>query len=92
MRPFLLVRQVRADSMSHHYDESTIIHVEPVRATNKFIVTISYEWTVDILAYVWLVKSCHWLLRHVATIQFVRSRASSAQTSKKSTHASFTER
>jgi hypothetical protein len=39
-----------------------------------------------------LVKSCHWLLRHVATIQFVRSRASSAQTSKKSTHASFTER
>ncbi len=50
MRSFFLVRQVRANPISHDHNESAIIHIQPVGTADEFIVTISYEWTVDILA------------------------------------------
>jgi len=62
MRPFFLVRQVRANAVSHDHNESAIIHIQPVGTADELIVTVSYEWTVDILAQVWLVKSSHTLL------------------------------
>ena len=53
------VRQVFANAVDHHHYESAVIYVQPVAAADEFIIAVSYERTVNILAQVWLVKSCH---------------------------------
>jgi hypothetical protein len=50
MRPFFLVRQVRANPIGHHYNESSVIHIQPVGTTDKLVVAVSDEWTIDIFA------------------------------------------
>ena len=48
-----------ANAVDHHHDERAIIHIQPVGAADELIGAVSYEWAVDVLAQVWLVKSCH---------------------------------
>jgi hypothetical protein len=50
MRPFFLVRQVCANPVGHDYHESAIIHIKPVGTADEFVVAVSYEWAIDILA------------------------------------------
>jgi hypothetical protein len=57
----LFIRQVCPNPVGHHDNERAIIHIQPVRAADKFIATASYERAVDILAQVWLVKMGHGL-------------------------------
>jgi len=59
MRSFFIIREVFADAVDHHHNEGAIIHVQPVRAADKFIGAVSRKWAVNILAQVWLVKTCH---------------------------------
>ena len=59
MRSFLVIREVFANAVDHHHYESAVIYVQPVTAADEFIIAVSYERTVNILAQVWLVKSCH---------------------------------
>ena len=33
--------------------------ISTLRAANELIGAVSYEWVINILAQVWLVKSCH---------------------------------
>ncbi len=61
MRPLFLIRQVRANPVCHDHHESAVIHVQPVGTADELIVAVSYEWAVDILAKVGLVKSGHGL-------------------------------
>ena len=58
MRSFLVIREVFANAVDHHHYESAVINVQPVTAADEFIIAVSYERTVNILAQVWLVKSC----------------------------------
>ena len=57
----VVIRYVCAESVGHHAYERAIVHVQSVRAADKFIATASYERAVDILAQVWLVKMGHGL-------------------------------
>ena len=59
MRSFLVIREVFANAVDHHHYESAVIYVQPVAAADEFIIAVSYERTVNILAQVWLLKSCH---------------------------------
>jgi adenosine/AMP kinase len=59
MRSFFIIREVFADAVDHHHNEAAIIHVQPVGAADKFIGAVSRKWAVNILAQVWLVKTCH---------------------------------
>ena len=61
MRSFLLICQVRTNPIGHHHNESPVIHIQPVGAGDELIVAISYEWAVNVLAEVGLVKSGHGL-------------------------------
>ena len=56
MRSFLVIREVFAKAIDHHHYESAVIYVQPVAAADEFIIAVSYERTVNILAQVWLVK------------------------------------
>ena len=55
----LVIREVFANAVDHHHYESAVIYVQPVAAADEFIIAVSYERTVNILAQVWLVKSFH---------------------------------
>jgi hypothetical protein len=57
MCPFLVIRQVRANALGHHHDESTIIHIKPVGTADELIRAVPYEWTVCVLAQIRLVES-----------------------------------
>jgi len=59
MSSFLIIRQVGTNPLGHHHNEGAVIHVQPVGAANELIVAVSYEWAVNVLAQVWLVKSGH---------------------------------
>ena len=50
MCSFFVIRQVFANAVDHHHDESAIIHIEPVRAADEFIGAVSYERAFNILA------------------------------------------
>jgi hypothetical protein len=65
MRPFFVIRQVFADPIDHHHNESAIIHIQPVRAADELIGAVSCEWAINILAQVWLVESSHWPATHI---------------------------
>jgi hypothetical protein len=45
--PLLIIRQVRANTVDHHHNERTIVHIHPVRATNEFIRCIADEGAID---------------------------------------------
>jgi hypothetical protein len=53
MRSFLVIREVLANAVDHHHYESAVIYVQPVAAADEFIIAVSYERTVNILAQVW---------------------------------------
>jgi hypothetical protein len=57
--PFLVIGQVSANALGHHYDEGTIVHIKPVRAADERIGAIPYKWTVYVLAQVRFVKPSH---------------------------------
>ena len=59
MCPFLVIRQVRANALGHHHDESTIIHIKPVGTADELIRAVPYEWTVYVLAQIRLIESSH---------------------------------
>ncbi len=58
MRPFFVIRQIFANAVDHHHDESAIIHVQPIGAADDLIGAVSGEGTVNIFAKVGLVKPC----------------------------------
>ncbi len=67
MRPFLVIRQVFANAVDHHHDESAIIHIEPVGAAHELTGAVSGEGTVNIFAKVGLVKARHDVCSYVST-------------------------
>ena len=52
----LVIREIFANAVDHHHYESAVIYVQPVAAADEFIIAVSYERTVNILAQVWLVN------------------------------------
>jgi hypothetical protein len=52
MRSFLVIREVFANAVDHHHYEGAVIYAQPVVAADKFIIAVSYERTVNILAQV----------------------------------------
>jgi hypothetical protein len=56
MNSLLVVRQVRTDAVDHYYDESAIIHIEPIRTADELVFAVPDEWTVKIGGEVRLVK------------------------------------
>jgi hypothetical protein len=74
MRPFFFIGQVRADAVHHDQNERAIIHIEPIRPTDKFIGTVSNERAIDILGHVRLVESRHelWFLVAPEALQIYR--------------------
>ena len=40
MRPLFIVGQMRPDFLRHHQNKRPIIHVQPITAPNKFVVTV----------------------------------------------------
>jgi hypothetical protein len=64
MCPFLVIRQVRANALRHHYNEGSIIHIKPVGTADELIGAVPYEWTVYVLAQVRLVEFSHGALSH----------------------------
>ena len=48
--------EVFANAVDHHHYESVVIYVQPVAAADEFIIAVSYELTVNILAQVWLLN------------------------------------
>ena len=56
---FSVIREVLANAVDHHHYESAVIYVQPIAAADEFIIAVSYERTVNILAQIWLLKSCH---------------------------------
>ena len=59
MRPFFVIRQVFANAVDHHHNESAVIHIEPVGTADELIGAVSGEGAVNILAQVGLVKPRH---------------------------------
>jgi hypothetical protein len=50
MSLFLLVRQVRANAVSHYHTERTIIHIQPVRPPDELIGAVPDERAINNLA------------------------------------------
>ncbi|MFZ2143198.1 MAG: hypothetical protein WAV78_40715 [Xanthobacteraceae bacterium] len=48
VRSLLVVCQVCAYTPRHHHNERVVIHVQPIRATDKLVIRISNEWAIDI--------------------------------------------
>jgi len=59
MRSFLVIRQVFANAVDHHHNETAVIHIQPVGTADELIGAVSGEGTVNIFAKVWLVKPCY---------------------------------
>ena len=59
MRSFLVIRQPCSDAVGHHHNERAIIHIQPIGTAHQFIVAVSHEWAVNVLAQIGLVKSGH---------------------------------
>ena len=69
MRSFLVIREVFANAVDHHHYESAVIYVQPVAAADEFIIAVSYERTVNILAQVLVVKSRHDVCSRIRTCE-----------------------
>jgi hypothetical protein len=72
MRSFLVIRQVCANAIGHDHNESAIVHIKPIRTADELIVGVSYEWAVDVLGQVRLVKLRHGLFPLEAEVRNVR--------------------
>jgi hypothetical protein len=59
MRPLLVVRQVCTDAVDHHHDQGAIIHIEPIRTPDEFIVAVLNEWTVKVCRKIGLKETHH---------------------------------
>ena len=59
MRALLVVRQVCTDAVDHHHDQRAIIHIEPIRTPDEFIVAVPNEWTVKVCREIRLKETHH---------------------------------
>ena len=46
----------------YHHNERVVIHVQPIRATDKLVIRISNEWAIKIDRQVGLIEPSHWLV------------------------------
>jgi hypothetical protein len=47
MRSLFIIGQVRADASGNRHHESVVIHVEPIRATNQFVLAVTHERIIE---------------------------------------------
>ena len=50
MSAFLVIRQVNAQSLRHRQDETAIIHVQPVAATDQLVIGVARERAIGFAA------------------------------------------
>jgi hypothetical protein len=59
VRSLLIVGQMRPDTLRHHQDETAIIHVQPVAATDQLVVSVARERAIGLAAKVRLIEAAH---------------------------------
>jgi lipopolysaccharide biosynthesis regulator YciM len=52
VRALLIIGQIGTDALGHEQDESAIVHIEPVRATDEFVVPVTHKRAVQVYAQV----------------------------------------
>jgi hypothetical protein len=59
MRSLLVVRQVCTNAVDHHHDQGAIIHIEPIRTPDEFVVAVPNERTVKVCREIRLKETHH---------------------------------
>jgi hypothetical protein len=59
VRSFLVIRKVRANSLSHDQNERSIGHIQPITATSTLTRGIPHERAAWIDGQIWFVKARH---------------------------------
>lgn len=71
VRALFIVRQICADALSHNHNQAAIIHVEPIRTPEKFVVGIAHERAVNVLGQVRLVEAGHGAVGSVVSLPWL---------------------
>ena len=59
MGALLVIREVSAESLRHPQDETAIIHVQPVAATDQLVIGVARERAIGFAAKVRLIEAGH---------------------------------
>jgi hypothetical protein len=59
VRSLFIVGQMRANSLGHNQHKGSIIHVQPITATDKFIVGVARERAIGFTTEIRLIKARH---------------------------------